>query len=490
MKKFSQKLAESKTVDSLREALTLMCFNGIKPMRFVEWFSTEAVVLESSGMKNATTVWLRDELLLSEEDSWWDSVKRGAGYGAATGLALGPGVVPGAVFGAGAGLAKHMWDKFNKPGQQAPAQPAQAVDPIEKAHADVEAAIANLQKRMGSSKELQAKFSDPAFGKLLQDMSTALKMNLNQIKAGPAKTEPEAAPAPAPKEDPMMSRMPKVDPMAQKMAMAAELQRLRNKPSPAPAPSPSPAAPGSMYDGMTGESKNPYIEMSRRSTATMTLRNQIQSDLLDLNEYGYAPHVVLQSYLACEGLGDWLRGAVDKVKGFFGGGAQGGAQSDQAAIQDVMVKLDALEKQLAAAGHKPIADFAKHAQVLKQQLSGAPAAAPAPEAPQEKPNPLAAMGQKGDPNMLKLGRDAEMQRLKNKPSPYGTPGYKPPEGFAPKQPTTSPSPTAAPAFTPRGMRKESRRSKKTISEQTKRSDKAFMESVFGKKDKKGNWFSY
>ena len=473
MKKFSQRLAESKTVDSLREALTLMCFNGIKPMRFVEWFSTEGVVLESSGMKNATTVWLRDELLLSEEDSWWDSVKRGAGYGAATGLALGPGVVPGAVFGAGAGLAKHMWDKFNKPGQQPSAQPGQAVDPIEKAHADVEMAIANLQKRMGSSKELQAKFSDPTFGKLLQDMSSALKMNLNQIKAGPAKTEPEPAAAPAAKEDPMLSRTPSVDPMMAKLGYEAEMQRLKNKPEPAP------AAPT--------ESINPYIEISLRSTEFQNLRNQIHQDLLNLNEFGYNPHVVLESFLVAEGLGDWLRGAVDKVKGFFGGGAQGGAQSDQAAIQDVMVKLDALEKQLAAAGHKPIADFAKHAQVLKQQLSGQPASQP--DAPATKEDPMISKMPSVDPMMAKLGREAEMQRLKNKPSPYGTPGYKPPEGFAPKQPTFSPPPTAAPAFTPRGMKKESRRSKKTISEQAK-SDKAFMESVFGKKDKKGNWFSY
>ena len=166
-----------------------------------------------------------------------------------------------------------------------------------------------------------------------------------------------------------------------------------------------------------------------------------------------------------EGLGDFLRGAVDKVKGFFGGGAQGVAQSDQAAIQDVLVKLDALEKQMAAAGHKPVADFAKHTQSLKQQLSGQPAATDAPQKPSVDPM-LAKLGQKVDPMMAKLAHSAEMQRLKNKPSPYGTPGYKPPEGFA-----------------PRGMKKESRK-------WSKKQDRVFLESVFGKKDKKGNWFSY
>lgn len=86
---------------------------------------------------------------------------------------------------------------------------------------------------------------------------------------------------------------------------------------------------------------------------------------------------------------------------------------------------------------------------------------------------MAKLGQKVDPMAAKMAQSAEMQRLRDKPAPHGTPGYQPPSGFV-----------------PRGMKKESRKSKKVISEQSKKQDRVFMESVFGKKDKKGNWFSY
>jgi hypothetical protein len=148
---------------------------------------------------------------------------------------------------------------------------------------------------------------------------------------------------------------------------------------------------------------NPYLPESVSSKAK--IKNEIRQTLKDITRFGMSPEIVYEFYIANlqgkelnEGLWDYARQLGSGVmswmggKGFHTGWQEKGTQIDQEnarkSIDNVLAKIDAMEKTLQFSGSEPHQDFAKYAQVikttltnLKQQQQQAPAEQPGGEQP-------------------------------------------------------------------------------------------------------------
>jgi len=148
---------------------------------------------------------------------------------------------------------------------------------------------------------------------------------------------------------------------------------------------------------------NPYLPESVSSKAK--IKNEIRQTLKDITRFGMSPEIVYEFYIANlqgkelnEGLWDYARQLGSGVmswmgnKGFHTGWQEKGTQIDQEnarkSIDNVLAKIDAMEKTLQFSGSAPHRDFAKYAHFIKstlknikQQQQQAPAEQPGGEQP-------------------------------------------------------------------------------------------------------------
>lgn len=146
---------------------------------------------------------------------------------------------------------------------------------------------------------------------------------------------------------------------------------------------------------------NPYLPESVSSKAK--LKNEIRQTLKEIANMGVSPEIVYEFYITNlqgknlnEGLWDYARQLGSGVmswmggKGFASGWQEKGTQIDQEnnrrSIDNVLMKIDAMEKTLQLTGSKPHQDFVNYAKTIKDTLQNLkqqqpPAEQPAGEQP-------------------------------------------------------------------------------------------------------------
>jgi len=382
MKTFSESMHITRHMRQVQECLILMSQNGISPVKFVDWYLSDGLVHQSNRKLNESAQkWLQHNLILAEQEGVWSDVKKGAAYGAAAGGLTGAGLVPGAIAGGLAGAAHGLYKQYAGQGGQ-PGQAKPQPTPVDKATEELQYALSTLSSRLQQSKTIGEKIADPNFGQTIMQMINSLKVYGSHEKPAGAPTAPAGAPT-----------APAGAPTAPAGAPTA----------PAGAPTASAGAPTAPAGAPTAEHtrrKNPYL--SETVSTKQKLKNEIRITLRKLASQGIAPETVYESFIAGEpvneGLWDYARQFGSGVSSWLDQGGWSGFkqgwkdkgteishEQDKKAIEDVLAKIDALEKTQQQAGAKPHADFLKFAQAVKQVLTGAEqkaaAEAPGEEAP-------------------------------------------------------------------------------------------------------------
>ncbi len=182
MKSFAQHVGIQRVNSLARTAFTLMSQRGVDPLKFLEWYVEEGVLLAEEDLPAQAVDWLQDQLLI---ESWPGVVGAvGAGVagalGATAGSAFGPIGTAAGAFG-GVGVGQKIGDYFAN--KSAPAAPKPTDDPALKSSLQaLDVLSKNLPKEMGSN---------AGFTNALHSLIAILR---NPVPIGQA----PAAPAPVP----------------------------------------------------------------------------------------------------------------------------------------------------------------------------------------------------------------------------------------------------------------------------------------------------